>query len=464
MGTDVIELGEDRSVVDAGTGRGRPARVLRPLAAAVALLLTGALGAAAPVTPMLTQIAEVALGDADGALVGTVDPVGDLLLVRTSEALSAYEMDNGSLRWRLAPSSGRGRNLQSAPQVPDVLVISEDFEDGSTSSVAVDVHTGAVRWSTKQYVWVVGEYALESPPYTMTVEPEGEPSADGPVASQPMEMVVRDLSTGRERWVLRGAPFAAADEAALEAWSVSERGEFTVRDLRDGRVLRTGAAEFPPGRPQFATVYGGMLVLSSVLPTGQYLETRYDTRTLRKLEVTASPLRFACGDYLCEVGDDGGLRTPLAVLDRDTLAVRYRLEPNLHLLPSAQGAITVRTDGSDLIGAPADRLIDLADGATLLDLAGWRAQLSFDGSRDVLLLRPAASGIQLTALEDGTVRKQGTRPEPGGFLVARLEDGQVRLLGTLPVRLQRCFHTWQRIACVYDGNRLGVWSIAPRES
>ncbi|MFD0591715.1 hypothetical protein ACFQZ4_03315 [Catellatospora coxensis] len=199
-----------------------------------------------------------------------------------------------------------------------------------------------------------------------------------------------------------------------------------MHDLRDGRLLRTGRVAFPPGSPEMAAVYGGMLVLSARLPTGQYLETRYDTRTLRELSVTSSPLRFPCGGHLCEVGDVGGVRTPLAVLDRDTLAVRHRLEPNMNLLPSAQGAITVQMAGEGSLGANADRLIDLADGTTLLDLTGWGAQLAFDGSLDALLMRRVPDGVQ----------------------VARIEDGRVRLLGTLPASLQRCFHTRQRIACV----------------
>ncbi|MFC7244935.1 PQQ-binding-like beta-propeller repeat protein [Catellatospora aurea] len=455
MDTEIIELGEVRAGVEPSPGRSRPVRGLRPLAAVIALLLTGALGAAAPMTPMFTQLADVALGDVDGPVTGGVDVAGDLLLVRNSKAVSAYDMNSGALRWRLPASAGRGRDIQVAAQVPDVLVINEDFADGSTSSAAVDVHTGAVRWSTRQYVWVIGEYALDSPPIMMSAEPGGELSAPAPT-----EMIVRDLSTGRVRWVLQGTPYAAVDEGALEAWSVSERGEFTVRDLRDGRVLRTGTAAFPPGRPVLATVYGGMLVLSAILPTGQHMEARYDTRTLRGIDVSASLTRFACGDYLCEVADDGGTSSPLAVLDRDTLTVRYRLAPHLHLLPSAQGAITVRTDSALQLGATADRLIDLADGRTLLDLEGWRVQLSSDRSRDALLLRSTASGIQLSASDDGTVRRQDTRTELGRYQVARIEDGQVRLLGTLPPRLNRCFHTRQRIACVYDGDRLGVWSVA----
>ncbi|GAB4057410.1 outer membrane protein assembly factor BamB family protein [Catellatospora paridis] len=435
MKPEIIELGEDWTDPDPDTGPRRPARYLRPVALAVALLFTGALGAATPVTPMLTQLAVPALGDAGDMRIDNVELVNDLLLVRGDGALSAYDLDDGSLRWRLPHAAGRQRNLVAVPQVPDVVVVADDLEDGGVYVAAVDPHTGAVRWSTRNDVWVVGAYALESPVSTVSRDEAS------PTPPDPMQLTVRDLRTGRERWVLRGTPFAAADESRLEAWTVSPQGEFTVSDLSDGRVLRTGAVAFPPGVPQFATVYGGMLVLSARLPGGEFLETRYDTRTMRVVAATSSPLRFGCGDYLCEVGDDGGVRTPLAVLDRDTLQVRYRFEPGVHLIPSAQGAITVRADGSAQLGVPADRLIDLADGRTLLDLTGWAVQLAFDESRQALLTRSTPEGVQL----------------------ARIEDGQVRLLGTLPP-VQRCFHTRQRIACVYDGNRLGVWSIAATAS
>lgn len=435
MRPEIIELGEDWTDADPDTGPRERTRYLRPVALAAALLFTGALGAATPVTPMLTQVSVLALSDAGEVRVDIVELVHDLLLVRGDEALSAYDLDNGSQRWRLPHASGRLRSLVAVPQVPDVVMVTEDFEDGGTHAAAVDLRTGAVRWSTRNDVWVVGPYALESP--ALAVPRDEAPQA----MTAPMELTVRDLGTGRVRWVLRGTPFAAADESRLEAWSVSSRGEFTVSDLSDGRVLRTGTVAFPPGTPQFATVYGGMLVLSASLPGGEILESRYDTRTMRVNAATSSPLRFGCGDYLCEVGDDGGVRTPLAVLDRDTLQVRYRLAPNVHLIPSAQGAITIRADGPVQLGAPADRLIDLADGRTLLDLTGWGVQLASDESWQALLMRPTPDGVQL----------------------ARIEDRHVRLLGTLPP-VQRCFHTRQRIACVHGGNRLGVWSIAGTES
>ncbi|MEU8076529.1 hypothetical protein AB0B31_13875 [Catellatospora citrea] len=432
MEPEIIELGDGGNDHEQEAVRREPARYRRSVAVVAGLLLTALSGAAAPVTPMLTQVAELALGGADGVPASVVDPVRDLLVVRSEDALSAYELDDGSLRWRLTYPPGGRRDFAVSRQVPDVLMVSEGTVEGSTPTAAVDMNTGAVRWSTNQYVRVVGEYGLEGRPPSAPAE--GIPPVD---SAEPVEILVRDLSTGRVRWALRGTPFVAVDEAALEAWSISKQGVFTVHDLRDGRLLRRGAVAFPPGTPELATVYGGMLALSARLPDGAFLETRYDIRTLRVVAAATTRLRFACGDYLCEVDGDGGTRDPVAVLDRETLAVRYRLEPNVQLIPSAQGAITVRADGSPLLGVPAEQMIDLADGRTLLDLSGWRAQFAFDESPAVLLARQTPDGVQL----------------------ARIEDGRVRLLGTLPATAQRCFHNGQWIACVHDGNRLGIWRI-----
>ncbi|WP_155368233.1 PQQ-binding-like beta-propeller repeat protein [Catellatospora vulcania] len=440
MEREIIELGAGWAHPEPYADLPRPARHFRALATAVALLLTGALGAATPVPRPLAEVAVLALGGADGVFSGTVDPVRDLLVVRADGALSAYALDDGSPRWRSPYPTGRHRDLRVPPEVPDVALVVEDFESGASSSTVVDLNTGAVRWSVSEYVWFVGRYALESPPFVVHGsfdEAGGVPTFD------PAEMTVRDLDTGRVRWVLRGTPFASVDETTREAWSISEQGDVTVYDLRDGRVLRTGRVAFPPGGVESASVYGGKVVLSARLPDGSYLEARYDSRTLSPLPTVPEPVRFTCGGYLCQVGDDSsGRRTPLAVLDRDTLAVRHRLPADVDVLPSAQGAITVRPTGSARLGVPADRLIDLADGRTLRDLTGWEVQLAFDDSREALLMRSARDGVQ----------------------VARIEDGEVRLLGTLPAGLQRCFHTRQRIACVYDGKRLGLWSIAPRTS
>ncbi|GAA2364898.1 hypothetical protein Cme02nite_32280 [Catellatospora methionotrophica] len=222
MEPEIIDLGEIGDHADPGGHPRRPARHLRLLAMACALLMAASLSAAAPVRPIFEQVAVLDLTGSAAVRLDAVELVGDLVLVRGDEALSAYALDDGSLRWRLPQAAVRQRDVVSPALVPGVLVLTDDFEDGRSSVSVVDVATGAVRWSTPGSVGVVGEYALDS--RIRTVSP-GDHLPSEPAA---MDLTVRELRTGRARWTLRGEPFAAADETRIEGWSVTPRGEFTV--------------------------------------------------------------------------------------------------------------------------------------------------------------------------------------------------------------------------------------------
>ncbi|MFC7762835.1 hypothetical protein ACFQY4_35875 [Catellatospora bangladeshensis] len=218
-------------------------------------------------------------------------------------------------------------------------------------------------------VHAIGELALA---YPAREEPDGD--ADRPALS-PTEARIRELRTGRIRWTLRGTPYAGADATTGEAWSISQQGRFTVYGLPDGRVLRTGTVAFPPGTPENAQVYDGMLLVSAE-DGGVRREIRYDNRTLREIGGPEDTLRYPCGPYLCEID---GERRPVAVLDPDTRAVRYRLGALEQLVVTGTGAVTLRYDEPTELGVDqqvahvptAGRLIDPADGRTLRDLDGW---------------------------------------------------------------------------------------------
>ncbi len=428
MAQEVIELGDTDA--EPAPERGLPpSRWARPVAVAVALMLAALPGASAPPGPLVTQVGGVALDRSGGPV--AIRTLGDLLLVRDARDVSAYELADGSLRWR-RPAEGADLRLADLPaSAPEsLLLLSGEPSGGPTASAMVDLATGRTRWSAPGSVQVVGDLAVEHPSTP-------RPSA---VAAAAMELPIRELHTGRIRWTLRGAPYADVDATAGEAWSVSPQGRLTVYGLPDGKVLRTGQVAFPPGTPEGARVSDGTLRLSS-MDRGVARTVRYDSRTLRETGVPDGVRRYPCGPYLCEVR--GVLGGPLAVLDFATRAVRHRLPEYEHLLLTDIGPVALRIDQPVALGdqqvtlvASAGRLLDLGDGRTMLDLTGWGALTDLDGRPSLLLVRRI----------------------PGALQLARIEGGEVRVLGAVRPDPIGCWFAQPRLACEYDDQVL-LWRI-----
>lgn len=429
MAQEVIELGGTDAEPEPDRGL-PPSRWARPVAVAVALALAALPAASAPPGPLVTQVAGVALDRSGGPV--TVRALGDLLLVGDAREVSAYELADGSLRWR-RPAEGADLRLAQLPAgAPDsllLLLLGGGPSDGSAASAVVDLATGRTRWSIPKSVQVIGDLAVDH---------TSRPPA-GSALRAPMELPIRDLRTGRIRWTLRGAPYADVDPVASEAWSVSPQGRFTVYGLPDGNVLRTGQLAFPSGTPADARVSDGTLRLSAT-DRGVTRTVRYDTRTLRETGAPDPVRRHPCGPYLCEVRGVGG---QVAVVDFATRAVRHRLPEYEQLLLTDVGPVALRPDQPVALGdqqvmlvGSAGRLLDLGDGRTMLDLAGWGALVDLDGGPALLLARRV----------------------PGALQLARIEGGQVRVLGAVRADPVSCRFAQRRLACEY-GDQLLIWRI-----
>ncbi len=434
MAQEVIELGEVGAEPRTGHDLPPPGRWARWVAAVVAAALAALPGASAPHRPLVTQARAVAIDPAAGLV--KILPLGDVLLVGDAREISAYELADGSRRWR-RPSAGTELHLAEVPAgAPGMLLLYEGdyFGEGHTMTSVVDLATGRPLWSSRGMIHVVGELAVE---YPARAEFDGEVDQS---ALPPREVPVRDLRTGRVRWTLRGAPYTSVDATTGEAWSISPQGRYTVYGLPDGRVLRTGTVAFPPGRPEYAHAFEGTLLVSAV-DGGERREIRYDNWTLREIGEPDGALRYPCGPYLCRLD---GERQPVVVLDAGTGAVRYRLGEQEQLVVTGAGAVTLRYDEPAEIGVgqqipqvtSAGRLIDPADGRTLRELDGWGALVEPGDNPELLLVRRV----------------------PGALQLARIDCGQVRVLGAVRPDPVGCWFARQRLACRYD-DQLVIWRI-----
>lgn len=433
----VIELGAGWREPAAGDAPARWAG-LRPAGLALAGLLALVLGGDAPVPVRLTQVGQVTL---QTRILDTgLAVVEDVVLVPDEGRLAAYELRDGSLRWQVPQPTDPYQLYVRSVAAPGMVVV-ETAAAGRVSTWALDLADGSLRWQLPDGgVEVVGEVAVEYPRVSPDVKPapagDATPAgADVPVA----EYVVRDLRTGRQLWTLRGEPVAAVDRATATGWTVSATGTATVRDLRDGRVLRSATLPLPEGLPFSAQVSGGLLTVRTVTADGTNHEARFETATFAPVDEAAPGYdRRDCGPRWCALSGADGVPYAIPVLiDKETGAEVARLPADSSVVPTRAGLLVsvygrdTFTDGSRLA-----MLVDPVTGAPLRELDGWRHR----GPEEV----PAFL----------------TRQVAGGRLqLARLGPGEVRLVAELPFPVHECAFAPQTVVCLHDGNKLTFWRL-----
>ncbi|GIE93436.1 outer membrane protein assembly factor BamB family protein [Paractinoplanes rishiriensis] len=285
-----------------------------------------------------------------------------------------------------------------ARQAGDVVLLSD-----GPATTAVDVRTGAVRWSSRAWVDLLGGGRLgvvREPvfrPGTVYDQASGEPgalyfSATGePHVEPPIRTEVRglDLRTGDELWqaALPGAVnvFAAPGRAPAVLVLASDRIERLAGET--GALDRRISLPEPYGDG----VSGGELVGDLLLVRyGDYQSKGYemaytaDTLDLRwHREVPAILFDPPRCDYLICAGP----RAALDVIDPATGKVAWRARADVDL--ARQAGYVVEYD--EETGAP-ERLADAATGAVRVPLDGWTAELSPEPDLPVVLRMPGKEG------------------------------------------------------------------------
>ncbi|MEV4415869.1 hypothetical protein [Catellatospora sp. NPDC049609] len=402
--------------------RGRP----RLLALVLAAVLALALGGAGPVT-RLRELARITLTSsaADFRI------FSDLLVVHDGDRLDGYRLADGTPAWRVAfPQAVDGANIL-AP-LPGIALVSLESVAGKPFTAVVDTVRGAVLWQI--------DASLGSPnlaPDVVLIEDDREAGA----------FTVRDVRTGRVRWAGHGrvaSPLDAVPAAGADPpqalWTVSPAGVLTQRDLRDGRVLRTGRVDLRGGEPRFVVVLGAELFIEVAVGTGdESRQVRLDTATLAAVPATRPFVRrFDCGAHWCVVSQD--LVNPdeasIEVVDKATGAQRQRIPANTLVEPARWGLLLGGFEVADR-GIRLDSMIDAGTGRELADLGGWQLLQDQPRPAEVLLRGPA----------DGPVQ------------VARLTPTGPEVVAELPGVVGRCAFAQQRLACLDDALGLTLWRM-----
>ncbi|GIF97976.1 outer membrane protein assembly factor BamB family protein [Catellatospora citrea] len=428
------------AVIDLGAGWREPDQHLdeprqwrtRSLALVLAVALTAALGGAAVNRPGLTEFARVTL-DTD-VHDGRYSIVGDVVLVPDRGNLSAYELRDGSRRWRVPAPGLVSQPFVTATAEAGVAVLEQAETGTGVLTRVVDLADGATLWRSSAVVVPVDDVAVE---YPVMPDP-AEIAAGAPLP--PADLRVFDLRSGQVRWRLRG-DVATVDLAARTGWAISATGAVTAYDLRDGQARSTGTLRLPEGRVYAASAADGVLALG-IAQGDSLFEEHFETATFEAID-QSSPLwaRTDCGPSWCALAaQPGGEEADPVVVDRADGQVRYRLPANSHGTPSAAGLLVFTSDLDQPLRSGLAVLQDPVTGRVLRDLAGW--------TRPDLQPYPP---IFLT-------REVG--PAGAGRLqIARLTPDGLRLLTELPFRVRGCAFAEHALVCVHDGNQLTFWRL-----
>ncbi|GAA0801954.1 outer membrane protein assembly factor BamB family protein [Spirilliplanes yamanashiensis] len=314
MGADapgpVIDLGvlgptgDDEPPAGPGLRHALPGTVRNTAAAVLAVLAAVLLGGSAP--PPGERVAQLAAISIDGVRAHTLGDELVYVLAAGADALSAYRLDDGTLRWTVPVDPGTF-DVQFLPRIGAVLGTTADER-----TTAFDAVTGARRWRAPGgFAGDLGEHLL----FTTRLAGTGD------------RMAVADPATGAARWefALPADGSITLDERAGEVYLLAADGTLTVRRLADGAVLRGGRLDrqVPAGDPSaWARLQSddGLLMLVETDALGATTVSTYlsDTFALAWRRPVDTEGVNRCGPLLC-LTDARSVRT----LDPRTGAERW---------------------------------------------------------------------------------------------------------------------------------------------
>jgi outer membrane protein assembly factor BamB len=318
--------------------------------------------------------------------------LGELTLVRVHDAIEARDTATGTLRWRTPLSDASDLRTYLPVHAAGGLALVSDTTTDDRILLALDLHTGAVRWSLGhvEAVAAVQEHgsALLAQVTRAADRGSGVSVADGRNATE--QVLALDPASGDVLWSRGGDLLHLLEDGAV----VVDQGEVSVVDA-DGaevwhRPLDGDAA------PAWLDVTGRFLRLFDgrgrggplwSLTDGSELETDADLVPVADVAGDpADPFRSGIAALLTRRTDGG---TDLALLDGDAISWRVSL-------------------GQLVCCAP----IQVDDGAIVVPAAdGGRWHLSRDDG-------------ELLARDDATTRARSAAeflPSYGGFAVQELD-------------------------------------------
>jgi outer membrane protein assembly factor BamB len=411
-------------LIDLGEDWDRPAepespqwtRGLRPLAVLGALLPALVLTSAAPApAPLLTMRANLELGPSEELIEFSPHEI----IVRDGRVVTVYERD-GRKRWHATLSSVNDVHIRVDGDHGRVLAMVHRMQLPRT--VALDLTTGKRVWEFDGWAEMIDDLVVVN-------SSEGE------------DLAVYQAGSLDELWSASGLAAHTVDSDTRTVLALHKDGTITEYALATGTVLRTGHLDLPPAVHYGVGFWGGVLAVFYASAT-DHASTMlaFDRSTFAPLPGVeprfSDPVRFECGDVVCETGHDGG---QINVVDPATGGILWQARYGASLMATPAGLFAFAQFESS--NTPLSELLEPRTGRRLASLAGWQP-IPVDG-------RHRAAPVVLRH----TTGTQG-RTFIGGF-----DRGGLRVLGQVPHIIFHCQYADWALACVTGDRRLLVIEI-----
>jgi hypothetical protein len=426
--------GGNTIVIDLGLDRGEPETYSAPSRSTVPywfgpfviglLVLVCSVSSAAPPPPALSELLSLQVGPADSfALTDDQE-----LLAQTLGTISAYDLNNGALRWQ-ADQDRPTYRLRTANGL--VLMRPWTYGPGQPSTTALSLATGAAKWRHEGTVMVLPGST------TMLAVRAVRSGGTNRRVEGPIEAL--DPRTGSARWridvpstaVLLGIP-GPNDDGPRMMLLHSDRTA-AVHDLSTGRLI--AETEVPPANygPENPTVSGGLLLLRHLGRYGADVSA-YDPTTLALVWQRPAGRAYevrACGPVACLTGPDGVRGIDPADGNQRWFRPGWR---GVEMREGMMLAYGTPAGVADPVG-----IVDPATGEVLADLTGWRL-VGGTGGDHVLVTKAVNAGARTMV---AVARPGATQPQP---------------LSELPPGTGDCQAVPNRLVCRSSSGELVVWA------
>ncbi|UQU66397.1 PQQ-like beta-propeller repeat protein [Couchioplanes caeruleus] len=368
MGDVVIDLGElhDEQPLQPAPAR-RPFPFRAALAVAAVALLVLVSGSAPRLPPVTPTVVPARLGDAmfvenDRLYLVSAPEVGWVTAAQ-DRVVSTYALPGGTLLSRTTAAVTGG--VLSVTSAGDAILVSYQVDTlGAEATVAVEAGTDHARWRAPARLLSVSRAD------NVALLRENSPE------SGHLDWYGVDLTTGRNRWVLRQPILGYTTEAGYDDGfpgrlvTATVAGHLEVRDTVTGRVTATLDVPAPPtwSRRGITVWPAGDLVLVGGLGD----VTAYDLRDLRErwrndLDLSGRWVQPDCAGAICLFGYRGGVQVV------DTLTGAFRWSSDRWTWAEPTGRYLLVTGNEGLEARYPLAVVDPVTGELHGDFGNWRS-------------------------------------------------------------------------------------------